>query len=143
MKAADRRAGLGGKQAAATEDKGHSDDPAPGLAPAVNRLDLVLVHTTCGSREQALELARKLVDERLVACASLGAIVESVYPWAGRIEQNLETPLTLKTTATRLPALKRRLLALHPYENPEWLVFDAHEAGEAYAQWVGEWVHGG
>ena len=65
----------------------------------------------------------------------------SVYRWQGKVEQDREQQVVIKTTADRVPALQLRLRQLHPYELPEFLVLDA-SGSEAYLAWVGESARG-
>lgn len=99
--------------------------------------EAAIVLTTLGADADATALARTLVEERLAACVNILPPMTSVYRWAGRLEQDREQQLIIKTTAARLSALEARLRALHPYELPEFLVLDA-AAGAAYGAWVGE-----
>ncbi len=99
--------------------------------------DYVLVLTTIPDDERALELARTLVAEELAACVSISAPARSVYRWQGRIEQELERQVVIKTSRARVPELERRLLAVHPYEVPELLVLPIESGGAAYLAWLG------
>ncbi len=103
---------------------------------------LILVHTTCADRDEAERLAAEMVENRLAACASVGQPVTSVYPWAGRIERDMEIPLTLKTTRANFAALKNRLCARHSYEVPELLAVAVVDGNSDYIQWVRDWVAG-
>jgi periplasmic divalent cation tolerance protein len=76
------------------------------------------------------------VEERLAACATIVPAVESIYRWEGKIESAGETLLLLKTAAERLDALRSRLLALHSYETPEFLVLPVESGSEAYLAWM-------
>lgn len=104
---------------------------------------LILVHTTCGDAEEAERLAASLVDERLAACASIGAPIVSVYPWDGRIERDRECPLLLKSTRSAFVRLRDRIERLHSYDVPEVLAVEVCDASEAYADWVRDWVKAG
>lgn len=64
----------------------------------------------------------------------------SVYRWEGKIQEERELQLVIKTTADRLPALETRLRDLHPYELPEFLVLPAGGGSQAYLAWIGESV---
>jgi periplasmic divalent cation tolerance protein len=97
----------------------------------------VVVLTTVGADVDAAALARTLVEERLAACVSILPVMRSIYRWRNAIEDDREQQLLMKTSAERIDALRTRVLELHPYETPEWLVLDA-AASEAYARWVGE-----
>jgi len=77
-----------------------------------------------------------LVEERLAACATLLPAVESIYRWEGRIESASETLLLLKTGAEQLAALETRLVALHSYQTPEFVVLEVEATSHAYLEWL-------
>lgn len=95
-----------------------------------------IVLTTCASPGEASRLARTLVEERLVACATLLPGVQSIYRWEGQIESTTETLLLLKTDTTHLDGLEGRLHALHSYQTPEFLVLGVEGVSEAYLKWL-------
>lgn len=97
--------------------------------------DLVSVTTTVATLDDARQLARALVEARVAACVQLDAIAASVYRWEGRLCEEGEVRLTIKTTPQRLPQLRAELLARHPYELPQFVVTPCG-ASEAYAAWV-------
>jgi len=103
---------------------------------------LILVHTTCGDRDEAERLAGEMVENRLAACASVGQPVTSVYPWQGQIERETEIPLTLKTTRSTFNALREKLCERHSYDVPELLAVEVVDGNTAYIQWVREWLAG-
>src|ERR1019366_9002263 len=81
-----------------------------------------IVLTTAANPDEAARLGRTLVEERLVACATLLPGAQSIYRWKGEIESSTETLLLLKTGPDQLAALEARLHELHSYETPEFLV---------------------
>jgi periplasmic divalent cation tolerance protein len=99
-----------------------------------------LVWTTCGTREDAERLGRRLVDERLAACATVLPGAVSFYTWKDEPRRDEETVLLFKTTGPVLAALEERLLELHPYECPEFVAVPAARVSEIYARWVAEAV---
>src|ERR1700736_700127 len=98
--------------------------------------DARIVLTTTTNPEEARRLGRILVEERLVACATLIPAVESIYRWQGAIETSSETMILLKTTSDQLTALEARLLALHSYETPEFLVLPVEAGSLNYLNWM-------
>jgi len=50
--------------------------------------------------------------------------------------------LLIKTEASVVEALERRLAALHPYDVPELLVLTVSGGGEAYLNWVRQSITG-
>lgn len=98
-----------------------------------------LVLTTLGATADAASLARTLVGERLAACVNVIGPVKSIYRWNGKVEEEAEQQLVIKTTAASLPALEARIRQLHPYDLPEFLILRPG-GSEAYLRWVGESV---
>jgi periplasmic divalent cation tolerance protein len=98
--------------------------------------DVVMVWTTVPAGEEGDAIARALVDERLAACVSVMAPMTSVYRWEGRVTSEVERQLVIKTTDGRVPAVRARLAALHPYELPEFLVVRVADGSAAYLDWV-------
>jgi periplasmic divalent cation tolerance protein len=99
-------------------------------------INAVLVLTTVGDNEQAEELARSLVEERLAACVNVHGAMASFYRWKGAVERDAERQLVIKTTRDRLAALEIRLKALHGYELPEFLVLPVEGGSAEYLAWV-------
>jgi periplasmic divalent cation tolerance protein len=99
--------------------------------------DVLLVLTTAPGPEEAARLARTLVEERLAACGNVVPGLRSIYRWEGKVQDEGEALLLLKTTRARFPALRDRLLALHPYAVPEVLALPVEAGAEKYLGWVG------
>jgi len=81
-------------------------------------------------------IARSLLEDRLIACANLLKGVQSLYWWEGKIENSSETLIVMKTPASKINALMRRVRALHKYTVPEILALPIMESNPAYAAWV-------
>jgi periplasmic divalent cation tolerance protein len=98
--------------------------------------DCFQVTTTLPNEAAARQVAAQLVEERLAACAQVLGPVSSTYRWQGRIEQAAEWYCNLKTTKTRLPALKKRIRELHPYEVPEIVAIRIQDGDADYLRWI-------
>jgi len=99
-------------------------------------VDTLVVLVTAPSAEAAAGIARALVEERLAACGNVVPGLRSIYRWEGKVHDDAEALLVLKTTRSRFPALRDRVLALHPYEVPEVLALPVEEGSEKYLAWV-------
>lgn len=99
-------------------------------------METLLVLTTLPDAASAGRIAEMLVGERLAACVNILPPARSVYRWQGVLEQAEETPLLIKTTAARYPALESRLRQEHPYELPEILAVPIAHGLPAYLGWV-------
>jgi len=100
-----------------------------------------VVLSTIGTAEDAKRVARLLVEERLAACVSLTPI-ESYYAWMGKIVEDTERLLVIKTSSARLVELERRLLEIHPYTVPEFVVIEPEHLSAPYLAWLMETVSG-
>ena len=95
-----------------------------------------VVLCTCPDEETAARIARKLVDDGLAACVNRLAGVVSTYRWQGRIEEDTEQLLVIKTASARIDAIVRRIGELHPYELPEVIAVPIDAGSAAYLEWV-------
>jgi periplasmic divalent cation tolerance protein len=95
-----------------------------------------IVLTTVANPEEARRLGAILVEERLAACSTLVPVAESIYRWQGKVESATETLLLIKTGSEQLAVLQARLLALHGYQTPEFLVLRVEAGSQAYLDWL-------
>jgi periplasmic divalent cation tolerance protein len=95
-----------------------------------------LVLVTAPDLAMARRLAQAALKSRLIACANLIPKIESHYWWQGKIETGEETLLLLKTAKTRLRALEKLVLALHPFNTPEFLILPLTAGNERYLKWL-------
>jgi periplasmic divalent cation tolerance protein len=100
--------------------------------------DALVVLVTTPGPEQAAGLARALVEERLAACGNVVPGLRSIYRWQGKVQDEAEALLVLKTTRARFEALRDRVLALHPYEVPEVIALRVEAGSAAYLAWIAE-----
>ncbi|MGH9324951.1 MAG: divalent-cation tolerance protein CutA [Vicinamibacteria bacterium] len=100
----------------------------------------LVVLTTVGSEEDALRLARALLDRRLAACVNILPAVRSLYRFRGKLEDDREHLLVIKTRADRYDALAAAVSELHPYEVPELVALAVERGAENYLAWVDESV---
>jgi periplasmic divalent cation tolerance protein len=96
----------------------------------------MVVFTTLPTAEKAAEISRTLVEERLVACANLLPAIRSIYRWEGKLNDDNEVLVLLKTRAELLERLKRRLVELHPYELPEMIALRVESGHPPYLEWI-------
>jgi periplasmic divalent cation tolerance protein len=96
----------------------------------------ILVLTQLPDLAAAQALARVLVEARLAACVSVGAPVESLYHWRGKIETATEVPLVVKTRSDRYVEVEAAIRAHHPYELPEILAVPALHGFARYVEWI-------
>jgi periplasmic divalent cation tolerance protein len=100
--------------------------------------DFIVVFVTCGSEEEALKIARALVEERLAACANIVSPLRSIYRWEGKIWDEKEWLLIIKTQQSTFEDLSKRVKALHSYSLPEIIALPIVEGSPAYLNWIEE-----
>lgn len=89
-------------------------------------------------REEAKTFAKKLVEERLAACVNIVPKMESYYWWDGKVLEDSESLLLIKTTAARFGDLQQYVMDRHPYDLPEIVALPITEGLPDYLKWVAE-----
>lgn len=105
----------------------------PSSAP---RTDAVVVLTTVANVEEAAGLIRALVERRLVACGTMLPGARSIYRWEGKIADEHEVVILLKTRAAQLDSLEVAFGELHPYRVPELLALPVASGLGKYLGWI-------
>jgi periplasmic divalent cation tolerance protein len=102
----------------------------------VNEPDVRLVLLSGPDAETLESIAAQVVEEGWAACVNVIPSARSVYRWKGEVVRENEALAFVKTVRPALEGLRRRILDLHPYDVPEFLVLPL-EAGDArYVAWV-------
>ena len=99
----------------------------------------VLILAAYPSGEVAEEAARKLVQARVLACATVTA-GQAFYFWEGREHAEPSAILQGKTTAVRAAEVLRLIQESHPDKVPEILILEIAGGDPAYLAWVQEQV---
>ena len=105
---------------------------------AVGRFAIVLV--TAPDGKVARKLAKACLAEHTAACVNIVPRLESHYWWQGKVERGNELLLVIKTTAARLGALEKCVLANHPYDTPEFVVLPISSGNRRYLEWIADSV---
>ena len=98
--------------------------------------DKRLVLTTCGSLEEARNIAHALVERQLAACVNIAPQIESIYRWQGEVETATEYLLVIKTSIEVLDRLRKALSELHSYELPECIAVNIKDGSAEYLKWL-------
>jgi periplasmic divalent cation tolerance protein len=100
--------------------------------------EIIIVFTTVGTQEQALDIAHALVHRRLAACVNILPNVRSIFRWKGKIHDDGEFMLMVKTIPTRYLAVKKAIREMHTYELPEILGHSVARAEPRFVEWIDE-----
>jgi periplasmic divalent cation tolerance protein len=104
------------------------------MSDGQERFQLVL--TTAGSREQAENLARELVERKLAACVNVIHDICSAYRWKGETTRDTEELLLIKSAERLFPRLRDAILELHTYETPEIIAIPVVDGDGSYLAWL-------
>jgi periplasmic divalent cation tolerance protein len=102
----------------------------------MRRSDLIVVVTSVGSEEQALDIAHALIRNRQAACVNILPNVHSIYRWKGRVCDDGEFLLLVKTRAREFVAVCDTIQKINTYELPEILAYRVDEASPAFLDWI-------
>lgn len=95
-----------------------------------------MVYVTAASKDEAMEIGRALVTERLVACVNILPGMHSVYRWQGAVEEAEETVLIAKTRKDLAERVIARVKALHSYDVPCAVVYEMAKGLPSYLDWI-------
>ena len=95
-----------------------------------------MVLTTIPNKEAGEKIARNLIEKRLAACVTISPPSHSLYWWQGKIEEEEEHVLLIKTKKELFSKLERKILELHPYEVPEIIAIPLIKGYIKYLDWI-------
>lgn len=99
-------------------------------------MSAIMVYVVTKDKKQAKTIGMAAVKSRLAACANILPPIESIYHWDGKIQQDKEVVLIIKTQQKHFAALKKLVLKLHSYDCPcivSWPIKNSHAA---YLKWL-------
>ena len=100
--------------------------------------NVVVILTTCASEEEAVKIAKALVADCLAACIHIVSPVRSIYRWEGKVCDEKEWLLIIKTGRERFEELESKIKSLHSYSVPEIICLPVLEGSLAYLEWLEE-----
>jgi periplasmic divalent cation tolerance protein len=103
-------------------------------------MDTLLMISTTGSEKEARKIARSLVEERLAACANVIPGVRSFFYWEGRLCQEKEALILIKTVNNKARKIMDKIKKIHRYEVPEIIFFRVDMGEKNYLKWVKKMV---
>ncbi len=98
--------------------------------------DKVVVFVTCGTAAEASKIARALVKQRLAACVNISSPIRSIYRWEGKLSDDREVMLVIKTARPLFDRVRRLVEKLHSYQVPEVLCLPIIDAAPNYLNWL-------
>jgi periplasmic divalent cation tolerance protein len=102
--------------------------------------DSIVILVTAGSEAEAGKIATALVEEQLAACVNILGPIRSLYRWEGKVADDREWLLLIKTRDERFAAIEARVKALHSYQMPEVIALPIIAGAREYMHWLRESV---
>jgi len=102
--------------------------------------DPMVVLISCGSEEEASTIALALVEERFAACVNIVSPIRSIYRWEGKIWDEKEYLLIVKTEDARYGDLEEKVKSLHSYSVPEIIGLPIVVGSADYLKWLLEMI---
>lgn len=98
-----------------------------------------IVLVTASSQMEATSIAETLIQAKLAACVSIMPI-RSLYTWNGKIHNEEEWQLVIKTDLNRFTQLEAKIRSVHSYEVPEMIAVPIVQGSQPYLQWITEQI---
>lgn len=96
----------------------------------------VLVYVTTSGVEEARSIAGALLVHRLIACANILPKMESVYRWEGKVMQDAEVVMLMKSMRSKVHAIDEKVHELHSYDLPCVVAMSLVEGSKAFMDWI-------
>ncbi len=96
----------------------------------------MVVVTSVGTEEQALDVAHALVRARRAACVNIIPGVRSIFRWKGNVCDDSEMLLIIKTRAANFELVRETINRVNTYELPEVLAYRVDWASPGFTEWI-------
>jgi periplasmic divalent cation tolerance protein len=103
----------------------------------------IVVLVTAATEKEAQAIAEALVGREEAACVNVVPMVRSVYRWKGKVWNETEQLLVIKTTPQAFEDVKRTVKELHSYELPEILAMVVADGEPNVLAWIAASVKSG
>jgi periplasmic divalent cation tolerance protein len=98
--------------------------------------EFIIVHVTVPSKEVAKTIAQALLYKKLAACVNIMPNILTFYAWKGKINEDSELLLEIKTKAKLFDSLSKTVQTIHPYDVPEVIAIPIERASKPYTAWL-------
>lgn len=95
----------------------------------------ILAYVTCKNEAEARRIGKTIVKEKLASCANIISSIESIYTWKGKVQQEKEALLLLKTFDTHFKRIEQAIKKVHSYDTPCIIAVPVAHAEKAYLAW--------
>lgn len=111
--------------------------PQPKELAMTTETSYCVVLTTTSNEEQAEDLAKKILGQKLAACVQIQQI-KSYYMWKGEVCNDPECLLFIKARKAQFQELEDFICKNHTYETPEIVQIPITAGFSGYLHWIDE-----
>ncbi len=99
-------------------------------------MSYVLVVMTTSSKEEAVKIVHSLLNEKLIACANIVGPIASLFWWQGKIDEENEFLVFMKSRKNLFKRLSEKVTEIHSYDLPEIIALPIIEGSPLYLDWL-------
>ncbi len=99
-------------------------------------MSAALIYITAPDFAEAERLARELVEKRLAACANIVPRIVSTYWWEGRVCEDEEALIIVKTARKLVGDVIEVVKKTHAYEVPAVLALEVSDGNAEFISWL-------
>jgi len=99
-----------------------------------------IAYVTVPTDEVAKNISQGLVQSKLAACVNIIPGVKSIYEWEGKIEEDAELILMIKSKCSLTDELTKYVKSKHPYDCCEVITTSITGGNSDYLNWIGKIV---
>lgn len=99
-------------------------------------MEFIVIYCTVPNKKEGKEIAKRLIEYKLVACVNIIDKIESVFSWDGELCEEKEALMIIKTRKDHFTKINHAIQKLHSYNVPEVIAMPIVQADETYLKWI-------
>lgn len=99
-------------------------------------MDELVVFITASNQDEAMKIAKELIENKLAGCVNIIKDIRSIYRWEGKIQDDSEALMIAKTQKYIFDSLVEKVKELHSYTVPEIIAIPIIAGSEDYLKWL-------
>lgn len=100
------------------------------------KMEFIVIYCTVPDRKEGKDIAKALVGKKFAACVNIMDKMESVFSWDGKMSEEREALLIIKTKRELFDKVNALIQGMHSYNVPEVIAMPIIEADENYLKWI-------
>ena len=102
--------------------------------------EAIVIFVTVSSPEEGERIARRLLEDRLAACINILPHIRSFFSWEGKISDEEELLLIIKSERGLFADLAKAVKECHSYSVPEIVAVKADKVSDGYLAWMTDYL---